>query len=63
MTLRYLTEARKRRTTQDALCRAILDDFEKEERVYFAYTTYRIVNKGTMQSRSWVLMAFAQVDI
>jgi small-conductance mechanosensitive channel len=43
VTLRYLTEARKRRTTQDALCRAILDDFEKEENVNFAYPTYRIV--------------------
>ncbi len=43
LTLRYLTEARKTRTTQDALCRAILDDFEKEQNVNFAYTTYRIV--------------------
>jgi small-conductance mechanosensitive channel len=43
LTLRYLTEARKRRTTQDALCRAILDDFDKEEKVNFAYPTYRIV--------------------
>ncbi|MFC1807939.1 mechanosensitive ion channel domain-containing protein [Candidatus Omnitrophota bacterium] len=43
LSLRYLTEARKRRVTQDALCQAILDDFEKEEKVNFAYTTYRIV--------------------
>jgi small-conductance mechanosensitive channel len=43
LTLRYLTEARKRRTTADGLCRAILDDFEKEEKVGFAYPTYRIV--------------------
>ncbi|MBN2120882.1 MAG: mechanosensitive ion channel [Candidatus Omnitrophica bacterium] len=43
LTLRYLTEARMRRATQDRLCRAILDDFEKEERVNFAYPTYRIV--------------------
>jgi hypothetical protein len=43
LTLRYLTEARMRRSTQDRLCRAILDDFEKEEKVNFAYTTYRIV--------------------
>ncbi|MFH1360737.1 MAG: mechanosensitive ion channel domain-containing protein [Candidatus Omnitrophota bacterium] len=41
--LRYLTEAKKRRSTQDKLCRAILDDFAKEEKVNFAYTTYRIV--------------------
>ncbi|MBN1786869.1 MAG: mechanosensitive ion channel [Sedimentisphaerales bacterium] len=43
LTLRYLTEARKRRTTQDVLCKAILDDFAKEEKVNFAYPTYRIV--------------------
>ena len=41
--LRYLTESRKRRTTHDRLCRAILSDFEKEEGVNFAYPTYRIV--------------------
>jgi small-conductance mechanosensitive channel len=43
MTLRYLTEARKRRTTADSLCRAILDDFKREDKVNFAYPTYRIV--------------------
>jgi len=43
LTLRYLTEAKKRRSTQDRLCQAILDDFEKEPTVNFAYPTYRIV--------------------
>jgi len=43
LTLRYLTEARKRRTTADSICRAILNDFEKEPKVDFAYPTYRIV--------------------
>ncbi|UCC95569.1 MAG: mechanosensitive ion channel [Candidatus Omnitrophota bacterium] len=43
LSLRYLTEARKRRATHDVLCRAILDDFDKEDKVNFAYTTYRIV--------------------
>ncbi len=43
LTLRYLTEAKKRRSTQDQLCQAILDDFEKEPNVDFAYPTYRIV--------------------
>jgi len=43
LTLRYLTEVRKRRTTADALCRAVLEDFEKEGKVNFAYPTYRIV--------------------
>ena len=43
LTLRYLTEAKKRRTTHDELCQLILDDFEKEPKVDFAYPTYRIV--------------------
>lgn len=43
LSLRYLTEARRRRATHDALCRTILEDFEKEEKVNFAYPTYRIV--------------------
>ena len=43
LTLRYLTEAKKRRATQDQLCREILEDFDKEKGVNFAYPTYRIV--------------------
>ncbi|MCK5082237.1 MAG: mechanosensitive ion channel family protein, partial [Candidatus Omnitrophica bacterium] len=43
LTLRYLTEAKKRRFTEDQLCQAILKDFEKESNVHFAYPTYRIV--------------------
>lgn len=43
LTLRYLTEAKQRRSTQDQLCQAILNDFEKEPTVNFAYPTYRIV--------------------
>ncbi len=43
LTLRYLTDARKRRTTHDALCRMILNDFATESKINFAYTTYRIV--------------------
>ncbi|MCK4852051.1 MAG: mechanosensitive ion channel family protein [Candidatus Omnitrophica bacterium] len=43
LTLRYLTEAKARRNTQDALCREILSDFRKEGKVTFAYPTYRIV--------------------
>lgn len=43
LTLRYLTEAKKRRSTQDQLCQAILEDFNKEANVNFAYPTYRIV--------------------
>ncbi|MBZ0165806.1 MAG: mechanosensitive ion channel family protein [Candidatus Omnitrophica bacterium] len=45
LTLRYLTESKKRRFTQDQLCQAILDDFEKHADVNFAYPTYRIVKE------------------
>ncbi|MEW5894972.1 MAG: mechanosensitive ion channel family protein [Candidatus Omnitrophota bacterium] len=43
LTLRYLTEAKQRRSTTDELCRNILDDFVKEPNVSLAYPTYRIV--------------------
>ena len=43
LTLRHLVEARSRRIAHDALCRKILEDFENEKEVNFAYTTYRIV--------------------
>jgi len=43
LTLRYLTEAKLRRSTQDILTQKILDDFQKESEVNFAYPTYRIV--------------------
>lgn len=43
LSLRYLTETKKRRSTHDTLCRSILEDFSKESSVNFAYTTYRIV--------------------
>ena len=46
LTLRYLTEAKKRRSTQDQLSQAILDDFAAEPAVDFAYPTYRIVKTG-----------------
>ncbi|MFH1039509.1 MAG: mechanosensitive ion channel domain-containing protein [PVC group bacterium] len=45
LTLRYLTDARKRRSTEDEFSRRILEDFEKEEKVNFAYPTYRIVKE------------------
>lgn len=43
LTLRYLTDAKKRRDTQDKICKAILEVFEKEKDINFAYPTYRIV--------------------
>ncbi|MDP8235729.1 MAG: mechanosensitive ion channel [Candidatus Erginobacter occultus] len=45
LTLRYLTEARKRRSTEDELARWILEEFARTEEVNFAYPTYRIVRK------------------
>lgn len=46
LTLRYLTEARKRRSSQDAICHYILDKFNKEPDIDFAYPTYRIYRQG-----------------
>jgi small-conductance mechanosensitive channel len=46
LTLRYLTEARRRRSTQDAICQDILDKFNKEKDIDFAYPTYRIFRQG-----------------
>ncbi len=46
LTLRYLTHVQERRATQDALCKAILEDFQKEKRIDFAYPTYRIFKRG-----------------
>jgi len=43
LSLRYLTEVKRRRSQEDALARRILDDFGKESDINFAYPTYRIV--------------------
>ncbi|MBN1793911.1 MAG: mechanosensitive ion channel [Candidatus Omnitrophica bacterium] len=43
LTLRYLIDVKKRRTTEDAIARGILQAFHKEPGIDFAYTTYRIV--------------------
>lgn len=43
LSLRYLTEAQKRRGVKDSLCQSILDEFEKEKDINFAYPTYRLV--------------------
>lgn len=43
LTLRYLTGVRERRSTEDKICRSILEDFAQEEDIQFAYPTYRIV--------------------
>lgn len=46
LTLRYLTNARKRRSTQDSICQTILEKFDKEPDIDFAYPTYRIYKRG-----------------
>jgi small-conductance mechanosensitive channel len=43
LSLRYLTEVKKRRQCLDCLNRHILDDFDKEPSVNFAYNTTRLV--------------------
>jgi small-conductance mechanosensitive channel len=51
LTLRYLTEARKRRSSQDEICHSILDKFNKEPDIDFAYPTYRIYRQGESSSK------------
>ncbi len=46
LTLRYLTGARERRTMQDNLSRGILENFEANGNINFAYPTYRIVKES-----------------
>ncbi len=46
LTLRYLTDARTRRSTQDEICQGILDRFDKEPTVDLAYPTYRLFKRG-----------------
>ncbi|MDP2578026.1 MAG: mechanosensitive ion channel family protein [Candidatus Palauibacterales bacterium] len=46
LTLRYLTFVRRRRSTSDRISTAVLDRFEKDERIEFAYPTYRLFRHG-----------------
>jgi small-conductance mechanosensitive channel len=46
LTLRYLTDARTRRSTQDEICQAILDRFNTEPTVELAYPTYRLFKRN-----------------
>lgn len=43
LTLRYLTDVRERRSTEDRISKSILEDFAREDDIQFAYPTYRIV--------------------
>lgn len=46
LTLRYLTDARRRRSTQDIISQAVLDRFNQEPDIDFAYPTYRVYKRG-----------------
>ncbi len=46
VTLRYLTEAKQRRSGQDDLSRKILKAFHEASGIEFAYPTYRIFKRG-----------------
>jgi small-conductance mechanosensitive channel len=50
LTLRYITEARNRRKTRDVFCQAILQRFQPEKDIDFAYPTYRIYRRGEEES-------------
>lgn len=45
LTIRYLTEAKRRRANSNALSEAILNAFAEHDNVQFAYPTYRIVKE------------------
>ena len=48
LTLRYLSEARKRRSTMSEVSRKILDAFAREDDIDLAYPTYRIYKPSGM---------------
>jgi small-conductance mechanosensitive channel len=41
--LRYLTDVRQRRSSEDQISRNILKEFAREKKIQFAYPTYRII--------------------
>jgi small-conductance mechanosensitive channel len=45
LALRYLTEAKQRRTTQDQICQMILDEFAKDPSIRLASPTFRVVKE------------------
>jgi small-conductance mechanosensitive channel len=46
LTLRYLTDARRRRATREAICEVLLDKFAGDADIDFAYPTYRIYKRN-----------------
>lgn len=51
LTLRYLTDAKKRRVGIDTISRKILSEIGRASDIDFAYPTYRIYRKGEESSR------------
>jgi len=41
-----MTDARKRRSSQDNICQFLLKKFNEEPDVEFAYPTYRLFKRG-----------------
>ena len=52
LTLRYLTDARRRRSTQDIISQTVLDKFNLEPDIDFAYPTYRVYKRGEEDERN-----------
>ena len=50
LTLRYLTPVRRRRSSVDFISSRIMDEFDAEPSVEFAYPTYRIYRLGEEES-------------
>ena len=46
LTLRYLTEAKRRRSGEDAISQKVLQALHAESKIDFAYPTYRIYKRG-----------------
>ena len=46
LTLRYLTEAKKRRSGEDTICSKIIMEFNRQDDIDFAYPTFRVYRRG-----------------
>jgi len=49
LTLRYMVRARRRRTSEDAVAREILNKFQQEKSIDFAYPTVRVYRRAQDQ--------------
>ena len=46
LTLRYLTDAKRRRSSENTIGQKVLSEFNKASDIEFAYPTYRIFKRG-----------------